>query len=519
MKIERTKNATRNVIFGVILHIYQMVVPFVMRTVMIYYLGVQYLGLNSLFASILSVLRLAELGVGSAMVYSMYKPIAEDDQETVCALMRLYKIYYRVIGLFIAVVGGILTPFIPQLIHSNLPEGLNIYILYLLHLSATVLSYWLFAYKNCLITAHQRNDIKNKVVMAVDTGLYIVQFFILLVLKNYYLYVIVILASQAVTNIVTSLIVDKMYPQYKAKGKLPADKVKEINHRVADLFTSKIGLVVVNSADTIVISAYLGLTILAIYQNYFYIMNSIISIIGIVLTSCMAGIGNSLVTETGEKNYNDLKKLTFIIVWISGFCTTCFLCLYQPFMTIWVGSKLLLPYSAVICLCIYFYIYQINHVLNTFKDAGGIWHADRFRPLITALSNLGMNLIMVQFWGIYGIILSTVISTMVVGMPWLLHNLFTTMFNKQQLKDYLRQLFSYTIVIVIICFVCARVCSLIHGANWTVLILRLIVCFIIPNVVFYGVYHNHLIFMQCVQLADRITHGKLGLERFLVRKK
>ena len=229
MKIERTKNAARNIIYGIILHLYQTIIPFIMRTVMIYYLGVQYLGLNSLFASILSVLRLAELGVGNAMVYSMYKPIAEDDKETICALMCLYKKYYRAIGLFIAVAGGVLTPFIPQLIHSDLPDGLNIYVLYLLHLGATVLSYWLFAYKNSLLIAHQRNDIKNKVVLVVNTSLYIVQFFILLVLRNYYLYVIAILVSEAVTNIVTSVIVDKMYPQYEARGSLPKEKVKEIN--------------------------------------------------------------------------------------------------------------------------------------------------------------------------------------------------------------------------------------------------------------------------------------------------
>ena len=485
---------------------------------MIYYLGVQYLGLNSLFASILSVLRLAELGVGNAMVYSMYKPIAEDDKETICALMCLYKKYYRAIGLFIAVAGGVLTPFIPQLIHSDLPDGLNIYVLYLLHLGATVLSYWLFAYKNSLLIAHQRNDIKNKVVLVVNTSLYIVQFFILLVLRNYYLYVIAILVSEAVTNIVTSVIVDKMYPQYEARGSLPKEKVKEINRRVADLFTSKIGTVVVNSADTIVISAFLGLTALAIYQNYFYIMNSIISIIGIVLVSCMAGIGNSLIIETSEKNYNDLKKLTFLIVWITGFCTTCFLCLYQPFMTIWVGSDLLLPYSAVICLCVYFYIYQINHLLNTFKDAGGIWHKDRFRPLVTAISNLGMNLLMVQFWGIYGIVLSTVLSMLIVGMPWLLHNLFSTLFDREQLKSYLIQLIGYTLITALTCFISERLCMFVQGANWSVLIIRFVICIIIPNTIFFILYRNQPVFRECLQLADRITKNKLKLENKLLRK-
>ena len=517
MKIERTKNATRNMIFGTLLLIYQTVTPFIMRTAMIYYLGVEYLGLNSLFASVLSVLNLAELGVGAAMVYSMYKPIAEDDVQTICALMKLYKVYYRIIGLVIATVGAILTPFIPKLIHGNIPGNLNVYVLYFLHLSSTVLSYWLFAYKGALLSAHQRNDVKNKVTIVVNTGLYIIQFFILFSLKNYYLYVLVLLASQAVINLSTAVVVDKMYPLYKAEGTLPGDEVKKINKRVADLFTSKVGVIIVDSADTIVISAFLGLTMLAIYQNYYYIMNSIKAFIGIITTSCMAGIGNSLIVETKEKNFNDLDKLTFIITWIAGFCTTCFLCLYQPFMKIWVGEELLLPYSAVICLCVYFYVFEINRLLNTFKDAGGIWHEDRFRPLVTALSNLGMNLIMVRKWGIYGIVLSTVLSMVLVGMPWILHNLFTTLFEKQLLKRYVFQLLKYVLGAAAVCFITIWVCGFTYSEGWKALIVRGLLCVLIPNTLFYGFYRNKDIFKQCVQLADNATGGKLKLEKRLCK--
>ena len=184
MKINRTENAVRNILFGGILRVYQIVIPFVMRTVMIYCMGVQYLGLNSLFTSILQVLNLAELGVGSAMVYSMYKPIAEDDTDTICALMGLYRTYYQCIGLIIAVIGVGLTPFIPKLIKSDLPVGINIYALYLLNLSATVLSYWLFAYKNSLLQAHQRIDVTSKVTLITNTLQYVVQIFVLAVLKN-----------------------------------------------------------------------------------------------------------------------------------------------------------------------------------------------------------------------------------------------------------------------------------------------------------------------------------------------
>lgn len=514
VKIERTKNATRNIVFGIILRIYQIAVPFVMRTAMLYLLGVEYLGLNSLFVSILQVLNLAELGVGSAMVYSMYKPIVEDDKKKICALMKLYRLYYRIIGLVIAVLGMFLFPFIPKLISGNVPENINIYVLYLLNLSSTVLSYWLFAYKNCLLSAHQRIDVSSKISIIMTTLQYILQFIVLL-LKNYYLYLIVALCTQAMTNVITSLIVDKIYPHYEPKGELDKLEIKEINKRVRDLFTSKIGAVIVNSSDTLVISAFLGLSMLSIYQNYFFILNSIILIISIIFNSCMAGIGNSIIVETKEKNFNDLKKFTFITVWISGICTCCLLCLYQPFMKIWVGQEYELAFSVVVCLCIYYFIYEINQLLNMYKDAAGIWHEDRFRPLVTALSNLIMNLILVQWIGIYGVVLSTVISTLFIGMPWLLHNLFTVLFEKKHLTGYVRRLVLYSAVTVITSCFTYIICNLINLSPWIELITKGLVCISIPNVIFFAIYRKTPEFEQCVKLADKITRGKFHIEKIL----
>lgn len=305
MANSRTRNATRNMMFGTLLKIYQMIVPFLMRTVMIYFMGVQYVGLNSLFTSILQVLNLAELGVGSAMVYSMYKPIAEEDTATICALMRLYKIYYRIIGCVIAVAGLLATPLIPFFVKGSIPENLDLHILYLLNLAATVFSYWLFAYKNSLLMAHQRTDVTSKISLAINTVQFLTQFLMIYVFRNYYLYLIVAIVSQITNNIITSIIVSKMYPDYYPKGKLDANTVGSINGRIKDLFIAKFGGVVLNSADTIVISAFLGLTLLAVYQNYYFVMSSVCGIMEILLTSITAGLGNSYITESKEKNYTD----------------------------------------------------------------------------------------------------------------------------------------------------------------------------------------------------------------------
>lgn len=508
MKIERTKNATRNIIFGIILKVYQILVPLLMRTGMIYLMGVQYLGLNSLFASILQVLNLAELGVGSAMIYSMYKPIAEDDDATICALMKLYRTYYRLIGLIIAIIGCILTPFIPKLISDDIPEDINIYVLYLLNLGSTVLSYWLYAYKNSILFAHQRTDIVSKVTFVTSTLQYALQLLVLWIFKNYYLYVIVMLATQAITNVATAMCADKLYPQFKPAGHVLAEEKKAINKRILDLFTSKIGSIIYDSADTIVISAFLGLTALAVYQNYFYILNAITGLLAVVFSACMAGIGNSIVVESREKNYKDLSKFTFIICWGAGFCSVCLLCLYQPFMELWVGKDLMLSFSAVVCFVVYFFVRQLNSLFNTYKDASGMWHEDRFRPLIAALTNLILNLILVQFIGIYGILISTVLAIICVGMPWLMHNLFTVIFEKRNLANYLKKLLYYCTVVVISCVLTYIICSQINKGLIETLFLRGIICVVVPNLIYFIFYMKSIEFKESLLLINRMTKGK-----------
>lgn len=503
--MNRKKNATRNIIFGTCLKLYQIVVPFLMRTIMIYFMGVQYLGLNSLFTSVLQVLNLAELGVGSAMVYSMYKPVAEHDNNTICALMGLYRKYYRIIGMVVLAAGCVIIPFVPHLIKSDVPEGINIYVLYVMNLLATVFTYWLYAYKNSILQAYQRNDIVSKVTIITDTIKYILQIFTIVFLKNYYMYVLVLILLQIASNIITAAVVTRMYPEYRCKGSLPKEEVAQINSRIRDLFTSKIGAVIVNSADTVVISAFLGLTVLAIYQNYFFIISSVIAFIAVVFSSCTAGIGNSIIVETKEKNYNDFKKFTFLIAWIAGFCTVCIVCLMQPFMNIWMNGneKLMLGMSEVVCFCIYFFVYEIQQLLLTYKDAAGMWHEDKYRPLVTALTNLALNIIMVQFFGLYGVLLSTVISIIFIGMPWLFYNLFTVLFKRNAAKYVIRVVY-YTVITIVISIITYSVCSLVPFTGIAELIVKLIICIIVPNLLFFATLFKFEEFGQVKALVKGI---------------
>lgn len=508
-KIERTKNATRNIVFGTILKIYQIIVPFLMRTAMIYLMGVQYLGLNALFTSILQVLNLAELGVGSAMVYSMYKPIAEDDEVTICALMKLYRTYYGIIGLVIASVGAVLTPFIPKLISGEVPSDINLYILYLLNLAATVFSYWLLAYKNSILQAHQRTDVVSRVTLVTSTIQYGMQLFVLWVFHNYYYFVIVILATQALTNIVTAICADRMYPRCVPKGNLPKSVVKQINQRIKDLFTAKLGTTIVNSADTIVISAFLGLTVLAEYQNYYYIMTSVVGFLMIIMNSCTAGIGNSLVTESLDKNYLDFRKLNLLITWIAGICVSCLLNLYQPFMILWVGEEYLLSYGCVILMCVYFYLYTTNHLMATYKDAAGMWHEDRFRPLCSSMFNLAINLLLVRYIGIFAIILSTVLSYVLVNMPWLIHNLFKVVFKRDK-NDFVRDYLKNILITCVVASVTYLMCSRLPKEGILTIIIRLLACISVPNILLILMMGHGEEYLGMLDIINRVTKFKFN---------
>ncbi len=503
MQESRVSNASRNLVFGMFLKGYQILMPFLMRTAMMKYMGMEYLGLNSLFGSVLWVLNLAELGVGTAMVYSMYQPIIDGDKKEICALLNLYKKYYRVIGTVIAVVGLAITPVIPHLIKKDVPSDTNVYIVYLLNLFCTVMTYWLFAYKNSLLVAHQRNDVASKVMLFTNTFQYAIQLAIVILIQDYYWYLVVAIITQACTNIITAKMASKLYPEYKPEGQLPKSHVDNINGKIKDLFTSKLGNVIVSSCDAIVISAFLGLTINGIYQNYFYILTAVMGIIKVVFDSCTAGIGNSILIDSEEKNYKDLKKLTFITVWLTGFCSACLLCLLQPFMKLWAGEESMFAFSAVICFVIYFFVDQMNQLLLTYKDAAGIWHEDRFRPLATAFTNLILNLIFIQFWGVYGVLWATVISKVVVGMPWLFYNLSTVLF-KRNMKNYILRMIGYAFITALVCAVSYFACTVITVEGILGLGLKALLCGLVSNLMMLLIFFKSKEFEETKKIVLRV---------------
>lgn len=484
MKIQRSKNAKRNILAGTVNRIITTILPFIVQTIMIRTLGLNYVGIKGLFTSILAVLSLTELGVGSAIVFSMYRPIADDDTETLCALLNLYKKLYRYIGTAILILGILPLPFLPKLIHGTYPPEINIYLIYSMYLCNTVISYFLAAYKTSLLSAYQRNDILNNIHTAVYSTVCIVQIIVLLISKNFYLYLSLMILSTVLINLSTSLSVDKLYPKIRAYGKVDQSMVKRIKIKVAGLLVGNICGTTRNTFDTIFISMFIGLTESAMYTNYFYII-SILNGFGIIIqNSLLAGIGNSIAIDCKEKNYDDMMKLNRIYMIIGGWMTVCLLCLYQPFMAIWVGENYVFPFHVVVLFPIYFYISKMGDIRGIYSDAAGLFWENRYRNIAEAVCNIILNYLFVKIWGVAGIIIATLITMFLFGFLASTYVIFKYYF----MTGRGRYLLSHALLLIVTVAISVTVyalCSLVHGNHVLIFVVRSIICVFVTTILYY----------------------------------
>ena len=480
MSESRKKKASRNIIWGLGNKLITLVLPFASRTIILYFLGAEFLGVGTLFSSILNFLSLTEMGLGSAIVFYMYKPLAEGDTDRICALLNYYKKLYRVIGLTMLAIGTALLPAVPFLMKSGAPEGINVYILYYIYLLNSVISYFFAGYRSRLLTANQRVDVNTKIATIVNVLVQVTQIVLLILYRNFYVYACVPIAGTLCTNAAYYIITRRMYPDMNPRGSVSLETRGNIKKKISGLVGTKLNSIVVHSADTIVISTFLGLRMTAQYGNYYMIFSAVCGFIGVLFTSITAGIGNKLVTDTMEESFGLFKKLSFLNSWIVCWCSSCFLCLYEPFMELWVG-ELKLGFGFACLMTAYFFIYQIQKTILTFKDAAGLWHADKMRPYVSMTVNLVSNLLLVQFIGIYGIVLSTILA-FAISLPWANKVLFDNLFRMNPLTNLVRFLvdFLWTLVIAAVTYL---ICMVFPFTVWG-LLARLAVCCVVPNLLF-----------------------------------
>ena len=490
MKI--SKQSTRNVVVNVGAKMIMMLLPFAIRSVMIYTLGNLYLGMDSLFSSVLNMLSLSELGFSAAIVYAMYKPVAQQDDQKVRALLTFYKRIYRIVGCVILGLGLALLPNIKMFIAEGMayPQDINIYVVYLVLLINTALSYFLFAYKNAVLVAAMRNDLDAILDLIRSILSHGLQILVLVALRSYYLYVLVLPLITVVNNIVRSYVIDKRFPQYKGESLLTKAEQKDIMSRVGALIGNKIGAVVFASVDSMVISAYLGLEVLGKYGNYYTIFSAVYAVFSTAYTAIQSTVGNSLVSKNQEENYSLFRKLFAGNAVLTCFSTCCFLFLYQPFMRLWVGENNLLGIEIPALLALYYFIKSTRRICFLFKEAAGMWRETWLMPYISVVVNLVANILMVKWIGLSGVLLSSIMALVVVEIPWETAVFFKRYFQTS-VWPYLRDiLISVLITALAICAMSILVHFLAAVVSNTLLCLavRLLLCLLITMIIYLPIF-------------------------------
>lgn len=468
--MSRSINAARNILWGLIQKALSVLLPFFVRTALIYCLGVEYVGLNSLYASILSVLSLAELGFASAVAYSMYRPIAEGDKRMVLQLLQFFRRVYRVIGLCILAVGLLVMPFLDSMIEGSRPGDVNLQIAFGIYLANTCISYLMCGYRQTLLDAHQRNDVVSKVSTLVCFVLNGSQIALLLIVPNYYIYALVIPVLTVAQNLAIAYLSNRLYPEYSAAKFIDEPLCKkerqEIRKRVMGIMVYRTCQITRDACDSIFISIFIGLTAVACYSNYFLVVSSLLAVLEVMCSSMTASVGNSIASEDVEKNFKDMRLFMFLYSSIATVCLACLVCLYQLFMTLWVGPSLLLPDSIVVLLCVYYYVRVIGDIRSVYVDATGLWWELKGRSVIEALMNVVLNLILVQVIGVAGAVTATIISMLLVNYLWGSEVVFTHYFGRRKLLVFFADNAIYSIAALAACFAAFYVCSLFGGVSW-----------------------------------------------------
>lgn len=413
MSESRTRNSTRNILFSFANQGLVTILTFITRTVLVKQLGAEYVGVNGLFTNIISMLSLAELGINIAIPYSLYGPLANGDQKKVATLMRLYSKIYCIIGVIVLVVGCSLTPFLKSIV-KEMPDIPSIRIIYLLFVLNAGMSYF-WAYKGLLITSDQKAYLLSKINNYCSIALAVFQCAVLLFTHDFIFYLLCATLITVVKNIWISRLCDKRYPYIKEKYnyRLEAQELTEIKKNVFAVSLYKVGTVLLNSTDGIIISKFLGVVVNGYYSNYTMITNALNSVLSQVINGFTASVGNATATENDDFNYSLFCRLDFVNFWFYGVTTICLWALMNPFITIWLGVKYRLSESCVWAISMNFYVLGMLGVNSTFRNTYGLFWYGKFRPLIMSVINLMLDFILVIRIGVFGVVFATLIARIV----------------------------------------------------------------------------------------------------------
>lgn len=409
--MSRIENSTKNILSNFASQILIAVLGFFSRTVFIRTLGEQYLGINGLFSNFISMLSLSELGVGTAITYKLYKPLAEHNEADTIKYMNFFKICYRAMGLVMMGIGLVCMPFIPDMINGD-TGFFNVYFVFFLYLVQSVSTYIFFAYKSAILKADQKTYVVTNITTVVMIFQYIVQIILLVCLRNFYFYIAIIILGNLITNFIVSLEVDKRYAFLKKDKKTLPNKneIKDLFKDCYALSIYKVNNVVLKTIDNIVLSKFIGLSVVGLYSNYTLIFNYLKNFMTTFYTGTIASLGNLHVSDNKEKEYKVCHTINYVTYLVYGVVAVGINSVINAVIQMWLGSEYLLERSFVHVLAAEFYIGGIARALSTFRTSMGLFQQGKYRPLIGAVINIVLSVLFVHKLGITGVILATVIA-------------------------------------------------------------------------------------------------------------
>lgn len=502
--MSRLKYTAKNIAWGYMAQVVSLVIKFVSRTVFIHTLGEAYLGVNGLFTSVLGLLSFTELGIGTAMNFSLYKPIAENDREKIKSLMQFYKVAYCVIAAVIFGLGMCLLPFLNYIIKDPGNIG-NIYVYYILYLIDISFSY-LVTYKYSLPNAEQKSYIMSNVNMVWSFLTTMAQIIVLIIFKNFLFYLVTSVCVGILSKAFNAIYLNRKYPILNEPAeKLSKEELTPIKKNVLALIVHKFGDVCVNQTDNILISTFISISVVGHLSNYNMLITSVGAFVSIIFSSALASFGNLIASSTPEYEYKIFNVYRFVGFCLYGFCSIAFYILLTPFIILWAGEDWILPEAAVFFICLEYYCKGHRVCLNHFKTAAGIFNQDKWVAFGQAVINLVVSIIMVKLIGLPGIFIGTVVS-----------GLFNTAVKprivfREVLKLnpilYYKDSFKYIIVAAVACIICriAKIYILSSITYIRFIIMFMVVVIVIPTV-FFVVYRND----ERMKYLWNIVRNKLG---------
>lgn len=485
----RTEYSARNTTVAVVARVTAILLGFVTRVVFTHTLSADYVGISGLFKDILNVLALSELGVETAITYVLYKPISEGDAEKQKSLMQLYKSFYRLVAGFVLVAGLLVIPFMDVLIKDQ-PDVEHLILIYLMYLLNSVLSY-LLVYKRTLIDAHQLSYIGvlySTIFLLIQD---VVQIIVLLTTRNFILFLAILLICTIANNICISRRADKMYPYLKEKNvqKLSEEEKRGILQNIRAMMMHKIGGVVVNNTDNLLLSALVGTLSVGRYSNYYLIIGSARQVLEQFFRGITASVGNMGVEESKEQIKKIFDTSFFIGQWLYGLVTICLFEIIDVFVGISFGEQYVFNGRVTLILCLNFYLTGMRQATLVFRDSMGLFRYDRYKSIAEAIINLVVSLILGHYLGTAGVFLGTMISTMTTSL-WVEPLMLYRYKLKESCKGYFLKYALYAGVTFLLWYGVDRLCRQITGNPVVVCVLRLLVCMVITNLVYLILYHR-----------------------------